>query len=561
MADGKWTMENSMQRVLTKSILFLVVLIVIGAFLRLYNLNWGAPYYFHPDERNIASSVSQLHLPDHMNPNFFAYGSLPIYTIYFLGAFNNTLSSCQSESCHVSFEQAIIISRSISAILSIALIPLIFFIGKKVYNETAGLIAAFFTATSVGLIQFAHFGTFEIWLTFFSALLFYLLLKLIDKTNTTNALAVGAVLGILFSIKVSMFILFPLPILALLFTKKKLLTITIRIGIAIKFSLLILLTALCVYFLTNPYVALSTKAFQDSMQYESQVALGTLPVFYSGSFYNTIPILYQFVHVYPFLLNPLLTALFIPAFLYLAITTYKTTKVFYVLLVTCYLLLFLSQASLFVKWGRYIIPTLPFVYLIIAVVLERFFSYLLMKYYHQNLKHITLIIIFFICSIFTLSYALTAFVQKDTRLQGALWAKEHISRDAKIISEVYDLGITAFNPFFEKIALFNFYDLDSPVALETKQRLETILSTNEYIILPSQRILQPRLQNKKAFPNGHEFYKNLFTNKTQFTKIYQSPCDIFCHITYLGDPIFSFEQTTSVFDRPTVIIYRKNEYR
>ena len=38
----------------------LLILLVIGGVLRFYNLNWGAPFYFHPDERNIASLISSL---------------------------------------------------------------------------------------------------------------------------------------------------------------------------------------------------------------------------------------------------------------------------------------------------------------------------------------------------------------------------------------------------------------------------------------------------------------------------------------------------------------------
>ncbi len=100
-------------------------LIVVGSILRFYNLTWGAPFYFHPDERNIASSVSQLLFPTNMHPHFFAYGSLPIYTIYFTGVFVNAISQLPnwpvnwSSLGHVSFETAIIISRFSYTILSV----------------------------------------------------------------------------------------------------------------------------------------------------------------------------------------------------------------------------------------------------------------------------------------------------------------------------------------------------------------------------------------------------------------------------------------------------------
>ena len=108
-----------------KTNLLLLVLIFIGALLRLYNLNWGAPFYFHPDERNIAAAISQLRFPEQMNPHFFAYGSLPIYVIYFTGYITNfLLQFVYREAIPLSptFDQAIIISRVYSALFSVALI-------------------------------------------------------------------------------------------------------------------------------------------------------------------------------------------------------------------------------------------------------------------------------------------------------------------------------------------------------------------------------------------------------------------------------------------------------
>ena len=63
--------------------------------------------------------------------------------------------------------------------------------------------------------------------------------------------------------------------------------------------------------------------------------------------------------------------------------------------------------------------------------------------------------------------------------------------------------------------------------------------------------------NKNKFPIGNKFYKNLLNGDLGFKKIYETPCDIFCKIIYLGDPVFSFEQTTNVFDRPPVFIFKK----
>ncbi|MDO8658226.1 MAG: hypothetical protein Q7K55_05785, partial [Candidatus Levybacteria bacterium] len=128
--------------------------------------------------------------------------------------------------------------------------------------------------------------------------------------------------------------------------------------------------------------------------------------------------------------------------------------------------------------------------------------------------------------------------------------------NAKIISEVYDMGIVPFNQYFQNIILFNFYDLDQTSSVGQAE-LNSLLSISDYIILPSQRILKTRLTNKNKFPVGNKFYTKLIDQTLGFKKIYETPCNIFCKIIYLGDPVLAFEQTANVFDRPSVFIFKK----
>ena len=522
-----------------KLLIFIFLLSLIGGFLRFYNLNWGSPFYFHPDERNIASSVTQLNFPNQMNLHFFAYGSFPIYIIYFTGLIINLFLKSQDL-----FVQSIFLSRFYSAILSLLLIPSIYLIGKKLYNKKVGLLSAVLSTFSVGLIQFAHFGTFEIWLTFLGLWLFYFSLKLTKDLNFKNIIIAGIIFGLLVSTKISSLPLIVLPVLSMLIAyvsgKKSALSIfktTIK-------GLSLILISIAVFAFCSPYVFLDLKSFASSMQYESSVAFGTLPVFYTGEFFNSIPILFQFTKIYPFLINPILTIIFIPSFFYVCFKWIETKDPKYLILNTFYLILFLPQAFLFAKWTRYIVPTMPFTYLIIAIFLERFI----------NKKILNIIVL--ICIIFAAFYLITAFVKKDTRIEASIWAKENIPGNSTILSEVYDMGIVPFNQYFKKITLFNFYDLDQ-IPNVKESELSNVLLETEYVIIPSQRILKTRMINKNKFPSGHKFYNELVNENLVFEKIYETPCDIFCKIIYLGDPVFSFEQTANAFDRPSVFIFKK----
>ncbi len=554
-----FTSLSTAEKFLSKHIL-LLLLIIIGSFFRFYNLGWGAPYYFHPDERNIASSVTRLHFPDQMNPHFFAYGSLPIYAIYFNGLLTSFFSTY-----YLSFEHAIIVSRTLSALFSVGLIPLLYLIGKEIDGEKTGILAAVFSTVSVGFVQFAHFGTVEMLLTFFGLFLLYICLLLLRRGTAVKILTLSLVFGILVATKITSLTLLPLPISAIFLSNharkhaswyRSLLTSTFTIIV------FLFLTSI-IYIVTNPFAFLSFTEFRNSMSYESDVALGTLPVFYTAEFFGTIPVLFQFTKIYPFLLNPLITIVFIPAFLYVLCIAIKTKNSRYVLLITCYLLLFLPNAFLFAKWTRYILPTLPFIYLIVAIAITDFASFITKKnssqrYQGEGFMYLVSSIFIATSTLFSISYFITAFVQEDSRIAAAKWGKQNMPKESKIISEVYDLGITPFNDSFHysNITLFNFYDLDNNSPDATEEKLSRLLEQNQYIILPSQRIVKTRLQNPYRFPNGYDFYHKLLAGELGYTKIYETPCSIWCRIAYLNNPI-SHEITVNAFDRPIVMIFKK----
>lgn len=547
-----------------KGNLFIVLLLtLIGGSLHFYNLNWGAPFYFHPDERNIASAVAQLDFPHHMNPQFFAYGSLPIYIIYFTGfATNYILSFFNSgpSTLNPNFTQAILVSRIYSALLATLLIPLLFSLGKKLKKETAGLLAAFFATASVGMIQFAHFGTFEMWLTFFGTLLFWSCLHALEEKKVEHLIILSCIFGVLVSVKVSSLALIPIPLVIIFVNhyrnskhdseKIKTLLLLKTLKDIILFSLIVII----VFCVTNPYVLFDTKDFQSSMNYESGVALGTEPVFYTGNFTNTIPGIYQFLHVYPFLLNPLMTVLFIPAFCYICYVALKKRSPAYLLLATFYLILFVSQLFFYVKWTRYMMPTLPFIFLTVAIALATLIQ---MNKHLKRLLSVEITILLILNAIVAFSYFKTAFIDIDSRITAVLFASRIIPVNAPILSEPADLGIVPFQEAFPHVDTFNFYELDNNSMDATEAQLQQKIASSQYIILPSQRILQSRLANPTKFPKGYVFYKSLFNGNLGYKKIYETPCDVFCTITYLGDPVYWWEQTASVFDRPTVIMFKK----
>lgn len=541
-------------------VITLLLIIGIGIFFRLYNFSWGAPYFFHPDERNIASSISQLSYKENMNPHFFAYGTFPIYTTYFIGVSLNIIQNIQSQALTdismVTFEESILIGRALSIFLSILTLILIYKIGARIFSEKAGFIAVVLSALSVGFIQYAHFSTFEMWLTFLTLLLCHLLIAY-SKSPTLRHLAFSSVVfGLLLSTKVSSF---PLVIPALVIISWSDLILIKKMQNKLSPSIHLILN--CIFFislaaliliLTSPYIIIDKHSFLNSMNYESSVALGTLDVFYTQTFKDSLPVIYQALRVYPFTANPFLALAFIVAILFTLIRIRKEKNKTGILLILSLLgILYVSQIAFYVKWIRYYIPTLGFLYILNGYLI----SSLITKRTTSLLGKTTFIIMVCMSLLYSYSYFKTVLLPEDTRVVASRWAQEHINPEATILSEVYDLGIVPFNQYFPSIELFNFYEIDNNTAREAE--LQTSIDNAGFIILPSQRLIESRHHMPKNFPKSSEFYNKLTNGGLGFKKIYQTPCDLFCQLLYMGDPLNHYEQTANVFDRPTVQIYQK----
>jgi predicted membrane-bound mannosyltransferase len=309
--------------------LLVIAVILMGAFMRFFNLNWGDGNFFHPDERNIGMAVANIN-PEagDYNPDFFAYGSFPIYMIYALSEGDFSLS--------------LQYGRMLSALFSTLSLPLIYLITKRllvaiVSSEKHGikdesktdkyaLVALIIAAFSPGLIQFAHFTTFESFLTFEYLLFCYYSIKLLEKPTLKNYLILAVICGLAVGTKIVSLFLVPIYVLVhliVILAKRK--PEENRIEFVKKFPLKLfrpdfilgLSVLFAVFVLTNPFIFLDYEAFRGSLNYESTVARGTLPVFYTQQFIQTVPFIYQLTYVFPSILSWPLTLLGVLSLLFL----------------------------------------------------------------------------------------------------------------------------------------------------------------------------------------------------------------------------------------------------
>lgn len=461
-------------------------LIIVLAFLtRFVGLNWGNNYFFHPDENNMATALSELS-SQNLNPHFFAYGQFPLYLGYF---------SLKGLALPNTFANSIFILRIYSAIFSLFSLYFLY----KIYPRLTFLLLLIFTP---GLIQVAHFGTTESLLILTFVINLYLAKLILIKPRFIYFIFAALCTAIAIATKISGAI-FLLPIL--------LSAIITRSWYLIPFGFITLLISVAF----SPYSLLAFPDFISAMKYETSVAVGSLQVFYTSQFQNTLPYFFQITKIFPYVNGwpVLLLALFSIPFLQL-----KNKKYFLIIFISS-LSYFIYFGQLYTKWTRFMSPLFFILPLFATFFLKRFPKFL----------PIALLpgLIFFCHYLFP-----------DTRIVASKFLVSKLASKTAILSEsgnVVSLPLLANN---FHIINYDFYNYD-PVSLATA------LENSEYLIVPSRRV----------FKNYNlKYYQHLFDESLGFQEIKKvSPFSDF----FLNSE--NAEETWSVFDRPTIRIYQKTK--
>ncbi len=566
----------------------LLAIVLIAGFLRFYNLMFDRPYFFNPDEKNMAVSIIQLTFPHDLNPKFFAYGQFPLYLAYFSGLIQNMIM--RNPQMTLEFDQAIFWLRFYSALSSTITTVLIYLITQlltaRQKNKFPALFAALFYTFTPYAIQSAHFGTTESLLTAFYVAIIYTSLRFITGKIATIKfiLLQGLLCGLALATKVSSVTYLGVPFVTILIKSLQSLNKKTRLGEKLLKTLtwiivcivLIVVTAE-VTLIAAPYNLLDYKSFKGSMDYESSVALGEYVAFYTRQFVNTTPFLFHFLAIFPFALGvPLMllgAAEIITAALIVLWAKDKSPYISLIIILGAFYFYSIPSMLLFAKWTRFIAPSIALFSIFASLYLTRVILHT------TTIKNRTLDLTgkIFIISITILTIIpgiafFTIYTKTDTREQATWWIHKNIPTTSYILSEtanVVDIPLdlpTRPENYDITVISFDFYGLDE--VPERKTELIEHLAKADYIFIPSRRLYTNHLRLRKIYPATARYYDLLFSGKLGFAKIAQFSS--FPSLEFgpwnleLADE--SAEESFTVFDHPVVRIYKKvrnleiNEY-
>jgi YYY domain-containing protein len=203
-------------------IIILVGILLIAGYLRFTGLNWDEGQYIHPDEGHMRNTVSLIRWPDDLSVYFdthqsplnvrnnqgrrYSYGTLPLFAARAAGEWLD--SSCTDspallsrtaarllvgasrvEGCRPGTFTGIynaVVGRTLSALADLGTLILVFLMGRRLYGEAAGLVAAGFGAVTAFMIQQAHFFTVDSMAAFFVTFVAFFSVRAAQGRRTGN---------------------------------------------------------------------------------------------------------------------------------------------------------------------------------------------------------------------------------------------------------------------------------------------------------------------------------------------------------------------------------------
>ncbi len=560
---------------------FLPVFIFLFAFaIRVYGINWDQNQHLHPDERFLTMTVDAMVWPENiseylspsvskLNPynigtSFYVYGTLPTTIVKYFSKFE-IFDKFQ-------YNNIALTGRLISAMFDVGVVILIFLITLNIFNRKTAILASFLYSVSVLPIQLSHFFAVDTFLNFFLVLSFYFLIKLISEKKIRYCILLGLTYGAALACKISALYFLPIILVGLLIFLLKYKNILLT-------SFFLLITFFCIYlsfrildthvFLVNIFPPKINPQFvQNIKQLKSFDGPNTLfPP--AVQWLTTKPIIFPLKNIIIWGLGlPLGVISFVSiifliykALKYLINVLKKKTKTFNNLTIEQYgsslilfwiLFLFTYQGLQFTKTMRYFLPIFPFLTIISANFSINFLFKKFKSFYLLLITYCLLLIIW------PISF-LKIYSHPHSRVTASEWIYQNIPKGSTLSCDAWD-DCLPLN--IEGVGYLNQYKILSmePFATNTPEKqilFSQQLQQIDYLVLTSNRAWGSLTKVPEKYPFMSKFYKDLFSEKLNFTKVAEITSYPTIPILNIPIPDQLSEEVFTVYDHPKILIYKQ----
>ncbi len=560
----------------------LVVLLLAAFTLRVYQLDWDNGHYLHPDERFIASVISdRITLdwppdvdnlldpsasplnprsddPDTGTPRNFSYGALPLIVTEAVAVAMTTASGEE----WTSYGRIYKVGRALSALFDTATVLIVFLIASHLFGRRTGLVAATVAALVPMSIQLAHFFTTDSWLTFFVALTLLLAIRAAEHGQSRWFLAAGASFGLAMATKGSVFTLAGVIAVAVALDAYRRWRDGTTMEQAVKriplFLILSGLSAIAAFAVFEPYALARPLVYIEQLREQSEIIRGVRDVPFTRQYVGTTPVIYQIEQIVRWGFGPVAGLLSLFGVALLARRCVRTQSLGQAVLLAWFFGYGIVIAVVETKFLRYEAPLVPVLAVSAAVAFNAIWSW-----FHQrgrprlaaSISAALLVGMALWTAAFTSIYA-----ADNPRIAASRWIFANVPPGSTLSAESWDdplpMGLAPglnSGDFQFSTLWFDMYG-DRPPE-EAAAYLYGQLEQLDYVILASNRVSSAMPRAPWRYAVQDRYYELLETGELGFERVadfHQYPT-----IGSLSVPDVSADESFINYDHPRVLIYQK----
>ena len=421
----------------TRLLVVCIVLLAIG--LRIWGIDYGLPYVYHPDEPRYVGIFLRMFKKCDPNPEMFNYPSLFFYVntaayvpYYIAGRVIGTFEGLSDirwprlETLGVgktSVPSTFLLGRGVSCLFSVGGVVLAFLIGRQLTGHPAvGVFAALMTAISPTVTLHGRYIMPDSFVMFFVLLAFYCSVQVFQYGHKWQYIAAGVAIGLAASSKYNGSII-GITLVVAHFLRRG------RAGLKDPMLLWAIILSGVAFVLTTPYAVFDFEHFFRDMRYEAihysknghPGSEGHAFVWYLSYMWKTE--------------GPIVALA-----LFEIIRGFVTRSKEKILLASFPVVYFVFISSFLVHAHRILMPMLPFLFLLASWWLVDMFLWIKEKKVQKivlgwsaALAMAALLIIPVFNSVHKAKYM----ASPDSREEARIWIDEHIEEHSKIVIEGY----------------------------------------------------------------------------------------------------------------------------
>jgi len=534
---------------------WVVAIVVCAAAVRLVHIEWDANHFFHPDERAVAFAVQRLSFQPllhferpKLDPDFFAYGSLPIYLAKITSDAVSLINPWGA-----SYDGIIINGRRLSAVIGALTVLLLMLLGRRLYDQSVGLLAGVLLAACALHLQNSRFMTVDVILTCVVLLALFALVRVATEGRLIHFVLAGIAIGLATATKFSAMPLFlPLGIAALhrVRVERRFVPVAARCAVAV-------VAAVLAFAVGEPYgIIRFTRFYHDILEQSHMVRnAGVFP--YTTQYMGTPKYWYDLWQLIVWGMAPPLGLVAVWATATRVSVAWRERRIEEWILLSWVLPFFLITGWFEVKFPRYLLPIYPLMTLWAAAWLVR-------KYRGGTLFGRLAAPVVVAGTVAAAAAYVTIYTRPFTEVTASEWVYRHIPSGSKILTQDWDEGfplplpIPAGQAARYHIVPFGYYEPDSSAKI---QRLSQELASADYIVFQTKRLYGAITQGA---PYAGEKYK--LTNN-YFYELFAGDLGYTIEEEFASRPaLFGFEfpdeladESLTVYDHPKVLILRNTE--